>query len=84
MPKLYYNVAPRTVLNTFENAAPCNCHSNNYEYSAYNVRTKTASSYVVGRGPLIKSICVQCTLCKREVESNVESYGVYENDFKPY
>lgn len=85
MAQTYWNVTPHSVLATFRSAAPCSCHQDRpYQPPTYNVRTRTASSYIYGRGPLIKSIRVECTTCDAEKETNVESYGVYENDFNPY
>lgn len=84
MANTYWNVSPRSVLNKFRTAAPCSCHQDNpYNPPTYNVRTHTASSYIVGRGPLIKRISVECTSCGRETTTDVEHYGVYENDFNP-
>lgn len=85
MAKTYWNVSPRSVLNTFRAAAPCSCHRDClYTPPTYNVRTRTTSSYIYGKGPLIRSICVECTTCGKERETNVEYDSVYENDFKPY
>lgn len=85
MAKSYWNVHPHTVLDTFRCAAPCDCHSDNpYNPPTYNVRTRTASSYTLAKGPLIKEITVECTSCDRSKTTNVEYMGVYENDFNPY
>lgn len=85
MARIYWNVTPRSVLNTFRRAAPCDCHQERpYHPPTYNVSTHTESSYIVGRGPLIKNIRIECTSCGRVKETNVEYDGVYENDFNPY
>lgn len=85
MAENYWNVSPRSVLSTFDSAAPCDCHQERpYTPPTYNVRTRTSSSYIVGRGPLIKEIVVECTACGREKTTNVEYEGVYEKEFSPY
>lgn len=85
MAQCYWNVSPRSVLNTFRSAAPCTCHQDKpYKYPSYNVRTTTSSTYVVGRGPIIKAIRVECTTCSREKVTNVEYMDVPEKDFSPY
>ena len=85
MARCYWNVSSRSVLKTFENAAPCNCHQDKpCQPTIYNVLTKTTNTCIVNRGSLIQSIRVGCAECGRELEIDVESYGVYENDFNPY
>ena len=85
MAKTYWNVSPHSVLDTFRIAAPCTCHSDNsYKPATYNVRTQTSSSYIVGKGPMIKRIFIECGSCGKSKWTDVEQMEVYENEFNPY
>ena len=85
MANSYWNVSPRSVLDTFRSAAPCNCHQERpYSPPTYNVRTTTSSTYIHGRGPIIKRIRVECTSCGAERETDVEYMDVPEKNFNPY
>lgn len=85
MAKVYYNIRPHTVLEHFRGVEPCNCHRDNpYNPPFYNVKTSTGTEYGYSTsGPIIKEISIVCSSCGRTKTTNVENYGVYENEFNP-
>jgi len=59
---------------------PCSCHENPYRPPTYWVRTHTSTSYMVGKGPVIKEVRIQCDECGRTFFENIESYEIYESE----
>lgn len=83
MPKMFWNVNPGSVLNVFENAAPCSCHRDMHKFPTYNVKTSTSNYYLSG-SQVIKRVHVECGHCGAEKDTDVEYMQVTENDFNPY
>lgn len=80
MARSYWNVSAYKVLDGLRFAVPCNCNRNPFNYPTYNVRTRTSTSYCVGKGPVVKSIIIECSSCGSTKETDIESMNIYEND----
>ncbi len=84
MAKMYYKVSSSSVLRHFRGSEPCACHWTNPDNPPlYNVMTIISEQYWLGHGALIKEIVIDCLSCGRSSHTDVEAYGVCEDEFNP-
>lgn len=79
MGKYAYSVRPWD-LGPFKSLMPCRCNEDPLKDCSFIVNTKTSTTYVVGKGPIVQHISIECNECGAKTSQNVEYMEVYEND----
>lgn len=79
MGKIAYNVRPWN-LGPLRSMMPCRCNEDPAKDSSFYVNVKTSSTYIVGDGPKVVYVSVQCNCCGSSASRDVEHMGIYEKD----
>ena len=79
MGKIAYSVRPWD-LGPLRPVMPCRCNEDPLKDCSFYVSTKTASTYIYGKGPKVLRVNITCNSCGKSASRDVEDMGIYEKD----